>query len=564
MQNLLKAEPSELLLQRAYRWEKEIGSVVYMTQPMGGGVIREYTWGRTLDEVRRMARHLQSYGFPKGSAIAILSKNCANFIMSDLAIWMAGYVSVAIYPTVNAKTLRYVLEHSEAKLVFVGKLDNFEELKKGISEGLPCIAYPLSPKSSYPTWDDIIAKSEPLEGSPTRGVDDPAIITYTSGSTGQPKGVVHSFSNLSMAIKGLNALIKLGHDDRVISYLPLAHVFERAAIEAISLLVGCQIFFADSLETFVADIQRARPTLFHSVPRLWLKFQHGVYAKMPEQKLRRLFRIPIVSGIIKRQILKGLGLDKTRMAVSGSAPIPPELIQWYRDLGLELLEGYGMSENFCYSHFSMPGKSRVGYVGNNQLGVETKLSEEGEILVRSPANMIGYYKDPQLTKEAFTEDRFLKTGDRGEIDPQGRLRITGRIKELFKTSKGKYVAPTPIENLLNANPSIEMSCVGGNAQPQPYALVMLSETLRRRLKKDSSPALIDEITATLTELRKSVNKELEEHEHLQFLVVIKDEWQIENGFLTPTLKLKRDVVEKHYAAQVDGWYAAGKPVIVET
>ena len=201
-------------------------------------------------------------------------------------------------------------------------------------------------------------------------------------------------------------------------------------------------------------------------------------------------RIPILSGVIKKKILTGLGLDQCRLAVSGSAPIAPELIQWYRDLGLELLEGYAMSENFAYSHVSMPGRARVGYVGNTMPGVECKISPEGEVLIKSPGNMIGYHKEPGADQGRLHRRRLpLKTGDRGEIDSEGRLKITGRVKELFKTSKGKYVAPVPIENLINAHTHIEMSCVMGSGQPQPFVLIMLSETLRKQLKDNAGGSL---------------------------------------------------------------------------
>ncbi len=552
-------DASDLILDRAYHWEKSTPNVLYMTQPVGGGAATEYTWARTLDEARRMAAHLQSLGFPPGSKIAILSKNCAHFILSDLAIWMAGYVSVALYPTLQPETVRYILEHSESKLVFVGKLDDWDTLQKGVPAELPRISYPLSPPNDYPTWDRIVQATQPIAGNPTRGAEETAILVYTSGSTGRPKGVEHTFRNIAAAAKGVTQALSMTNRDRQLSYLPLAHVFERYAVEAASIYVSTQVFFAETLDTFVEDVKRCEPTLFHSVPRLWLKFHQGVLAKMPQQKLKRLLRLPIIGGLVRKKVLKGLGLHKARIAVSGSAPIPPELIQWYRDLGLELLEGYGMSENFAYSHVSLPGRSRVGYVGNCLPGVQARISPEGEIQIKSPADMKGYYKEPELTRASFTDDGFLKTGDRGEIDEQGRLKITGRVKELFKTSKGKYVAPAPIENLLNADSRLEMSCVSGPSQPQPFALVMLSEQLRKQLKAGEADR--SSIEAGMRELLKSVNKQVEEFEQLKFLVIVEQEWQIENGFLTPTLKLKRNVVEDTYGKHIDSWYAQNRDVI---
>ena len=250
----------------------------------------------------------------------------------------------------------------------------------------------------------------------------------------------------------------------------------------------------------------------------------------------------------------------TFLAISGSAPIPPDIIRWYRALGLELLEGYGMSENFAYSHVSVPGKSRIGYVGNPMPGVLQRISPEGEVLVKSPADMKGYYKQPELTRSSFTEDGFLKTGDRGEIDAEGRLKLTGRLKELFKTSKGKYVVPAPIENLLMTDQQVEMSCVSGEGEPQPFALIQLAEQLRKQLRKGVDRSAVE---GALKQLLKSVNDRVEEHEQLAFLAVVQEDWQVENGFLTPTLKLKRSAVEERYAPKVSTWYAKKQLVIWE-
>ena len=387
-------------------------------------------------------------------------------------------------------------------MLFVGKLDTWEEIKPGVSPDLLQVSYPLSPKNDFPTWNDIIKDNDPIEGSPERDAKDMAIIVYTSGSTGKPKGVMHTFEAMSISVRGLEKVLSSTPNDRILSYLPLAHVMERFLVESLTLRCGFQVFFAESLDTFVQDLQRAEPTLFVSVPRLWLKFQLGVFQKLPAKKLSRLLKIPVLNKIIKKKILTGLGLQNVRFAGSGSAPIPGELIAWYKNLGLELLEGYGMSENFSYSHISMPGKTKVGYVGNPYPGVEQRISEEGEILVKSPAIMMGYYKQPELTAECFTEDEFLKTGDRGEIDANGTLKITGRVKELFKTSKGKYIAPAPIENIINNDSHIELSMVSGSGNPQAHAVVQLSEELRPKM---GDASVRKDVESALTSLLQKVN-----------------------------------------------------------
>ncbi len=547
-------------LEDAYKWEKSNPNRIWMTQPIGDGKVVTYTWAQGLDQARRMAAHLKSLDLEPGSKIALISKNCAHFILADLAIWMAGHVSVALYPTLNADTIDYILDHSESKLLFVGKLDGWSEIQKGIPKDMPCISFPLAPPNEYETWDSIVERTEPLQGTVDRPMEDPAIIVYTSGSTGRPKGVMHNFQAIAAAAEGSETIFEATPNDRMLSYLPLAHVFERACVETLSLRSGLQIFFAESLDTFVKDLNRAQPTIFVSVPRLWLKFQLGVFQKMPPEKLARMIRIPILNRIVKKKILTGLGLQNVRLAASGSAPIPPDLIQWYRDLGLELLEGYGMSEDFAYSHATQPGMSRAGYVGSPMPGVDVKISDEGEILIKSPATMMGYYKQPELTAECYTEDGYFKTGDRGERDEQGRLKITGRVKELFKTSKGKYVAPAPIENLLNNHPQVELCCVTGSGHPQPYALILPAEELRPKL---SDPAERERFENELNTLLDSVNKEVEAFERLGFLVVVKDPWAIENGFLTPTMKIKRSKIEDNYGPLTEGWYGEGKRIIWE-
>lgn len=549
---------NKLPLDMLYHWEATKANTLYMTQPIGDGKVVEYTWGRAVNEARRVAAYLKSLNLPEKSRIGLISKNCAQWVMTDWAIWMAGHVSVPLYPTLNSDTVNYILNHAECDVLFVGKLDDWDMMKPGVPESVRCISYPLSPPNDFETWDDIVAKYPPLEENTQRDPDELATIVYTSGSTGRPKGVMLSFRNMAFAAAGGTQVLGVGSEERMLSYLPLAHVFERTFVELGSLYTGFELYFAESLDTFVQDLQRAQPTLFLSVPRLWVKFQHGVLQKLPKQKLERLMKIPVVNKLIKKKILKGLGLSRVKLAGSGSAPLSSDVLDWYRNLGLELLEGYGMSENFAYSHMNKPGRSRTGYVGEALPGVEVKISEQGEILVKSPATMMGYYKDEEKTREAFTEDGFLKTGDKGEVDEMGRLKLTGRIKEIFKTSKGKYIAPAPIENRLMSHDAIEMVCVSGANQTQPHALVVLGEEIRPKAADEN---FRKELEASFKNLIKEVNKTVDPHEQLAFITVVSDEWTIENSFLTPTLKLKRNVVEDAYQEKVDNWYAQRQAVI---
>lgn len=551
-----------LILDHVYDHEVQLANRVYLTQPQGDGRVIDYTWAQVLDQSRRMAANLQSLGLPRGARIAILSKNSAHFIMAELAIWLGGYTTVAIFPTETAETIGYVLGHSEASLLFVGKLDTWPQQQPGVPAGLPCIALPLSPPTDFESWDQIVARTPPLPGQPQRAEDKLAMIIYTSGSTGRPKGAMVNFGAISRAAKGIvdDLHQRLGDEDtRILSYLPLAHSFERSWVEAASLVDGkTHVFFAESLNTFLQDLQRARPTMFISVPRLWLKFQQGVFAKMPPAKLDRLLGIPILGRIVAKKVLKGLGLDAVRQAGSGSAPLPPELIRWYRRLGLKLFEGYGMTEDNSYSHSSNAEHAEPGYVGVALPGVQARISAEGEIQIKSPGQFSGYYKQPELTAESFTEDGFFRTGDRGELRADGLLKITGRTKELFKTAKGKYVAPAPIESLLLANPMVELAMVSGVGQPAAYALVVLAEELRPRAGDAAVRAHVDQELSALLE---KVNAKVADYERLQMIVVAREPWSIENGCLTPTMKIKRSRIEEGVAPQVDDWYAGDSKVV---
>jgi long-subunit acyl-CoA synthetase (AMP-forming) len=533
---------------------------VYMTQPIGNNQVVDYTWGQVVDESRRVAAYLKGRGYPPGARIAILSKNCAHVIMAEVAIWMAGYTTVAIFPTETAETINYVLTHSEASLLFVGKLDTWEHQKGGVPAGMPCVAFPLAPKTDFDTWDAIVARTPPLPGRPARAADDLAMLIYTSGSTGTPKGVMITFGAFTRAGEGTAAMVKerVGTENRMLSYLPLAHSFERTWAEASSLVDGrLHLFFAESLDTFLQDLQRTQPTLFLSVPRLWLKFQQGVFAKMPPAKLDRLLGIPILGKIVAKKIRNGLGLGHVKLAGSGSAPIPPALIEWYRKIGLPLYEGYGMTEDSSYSHVSNEAHNAPGYVGVPMAGVQVKLSPEGEVLIKSPGQCIGYYKQPELTAESFTEDGFFRTGDLGERTPEGLLKLTGRAKELFKTAKGKYVAPAPIENLINAHPMVELSLVSGVGQPAAHAMVILAEHLRPRMNEAE---VREQVEKELHALLESVNAKVADHEQLHMIVVAREPWSIENGFLTPTMKVRRARIEKAMEPHVERWYGTGRRV----
>ncbi|MFO1278610.1 MAG: AMP-binding protein [Burkholderiaceae bacterium] len=554
------ARPETLALQRMYQWEKTTPDKTVFTQPMGGGQVREWTWKQAMDEVRRMAAYLKGLNLEPGSRIAMLAKNTAHWMMADWAIWMAGHVSVPLYPTLAAGTVRQILEHSESKLLFVGKLDVWDDMKAGVPEGLPMVTLPLAPwVDGARGWEEIIGKSAPLAGSPVRPADELCTLIYTSGTTGMPKGVMHSFGTFAWSITSGLKRVPLDQRGRVLSFLPLAHVAERMVVEHGLLATGMHVFFAESLETFVSDIQRARPTVFFAVPRLWVKFQQGVQAKMPPEKMARLLKIPILRGIVKKKVLAGLGLDQAFWAAGGAAPMPPSVLAWYRSLGLDIVEVYGMTENCGLSHSTVLGKPRPGTVGTTYEGVQCRTDPAtGEIQVKGECVMLGYYKQPEVTRETFTADRWLKTGDKGTIDAEGNLKITGRVKDLFKTGKGKYVAPAPIENKLATHPAIEACCVTGANLGQPLGLLMLNPEAAAKARDAAGRKALE---ASLAEHLKAVNAQLDPHEQMDCLVVTVDPWSVENDILTPTMKVKRNKIEDLFARNYENWVASRKKVV---
>lgn len=565
--NAQQQEPT--LLQRFLHWESRTPDAPYLTQPLGRGQSETYSWRQVGEQARRMAAYLQSLALPARSNVAILGKNSAHWIIADLAIWMAGHVSLPLYSSANHDTVAYVLEHAEARLLFLGHLDggraSWDKLSSGVPAGLPIVELPLSDAAAGLGWYTAIEGIEPLQEVAQLRRGDLATLIYTSGSTGQPKGVMHSFESMCRGCEVGSVMYAGGRgaspSDRLLSYLPLAHTAERAVVETLSLYHGCQVFFNESLETFGEDLRRARPTIFLSVPRLWSKFYHGICERIPLAVQQAALADPQQAGAMRQQILGALGLDQVHTALSGSAPLPVAVLEWYRQLGLELLEGYGMSENFGCSHFSLPGQVRVGYVGASVPGVQCRIGKDGEILVKSPGQMLGYYRQPELTRESYTEDGFFHTGDRGELDERGRLRITGRVKELFKTAKGKYVAPVPIEARLGNNGHVEGACVTGMGLAQPIALLNVSADTRLAL---ADPSQREAVEAELQAFLVQLNDQLEAHEQLHCLVVVSEPWSVENGLLTPTLKIRRNLIEARYQAHFDAWSASRSKIIFES
>ena len=395
-------------------WADKTPDRPFLTQPLDGE-IRKWTFHQAHDDAARFASALLNLGLSPGDRVAILSKNCAEWIIADV-------------PTAGAETLRYVLEHSGARAVIIGRLDKEEPAKQALNDEIQTIAMRYTGIVCQHDWQAMIDANEPIAEKHQPAADDMMTILYTSGSTGRPKGVVISYRAYDYASGTCADMLTFSQDERVLSYLPLAHITERTVIAGPAIFAGCQMFFADKLDTFIDDMRRAEPTLFISVPRLWVQFQIGVHKKTPPEKLDRLLKLPVIGGMVARKVRKGLGLDSCRLVGSGSAPISPLTLRWYEKIGIHISEGWGMSETSGLSCTNTPFRSEcIGTIGQPLPGTEMKLSDEGEILIRTPGLFTEYYKQPELTAEVKTDDGFFHTGDKGEWDESVKaFRITGR------------------------------------------------------------------------------------------------------------------------------------------
>ena len=535
--------PNEMIL----KWAEERPNEVYLKQIINREFV-EFTYADVADKALRLVSALRALGAKPGDKVALISKNCAEWFICDLAMMLGDYISVPIFPTAGSDTIEYCLNHSGSQHIIVGKLDDNEaviEAMKAIPN-IVSIALPYSsaPKCQY-EYQELIKQYPPTTERAQHHDDKLMSLVYTSGTSGQPKGAMLTYGAFTWSVQQLIDLIQIEDEDRLFSYLPLAHITERVYIFGTSIQGGVQTAFPESLDTFIEDVRMHRPTFFISVPRLWTLFQQRILDKLPQRKLNLLLKIPFVNSIVKRKIADGLGLDKARILGCGSAPVSPSLLSWYHQVGLNITEAWGMTESFAYSTINYPFRAdKIGTVGNAGLGVQIKIAEDGEILVLSKGLFAGYYNNDIATKESFDNEGWLHTGDIGSIDSDGYLSIQGRKKDTFKTAKGKFVAPVPIEKKLFEYSRVEMMCMIGLGLPAPILLVVphaFPHFDRSRYER------------TTEKIIKRINSEVETHEQIKGVLMIKEPWSIANGVLTPTLKIKRHVLEKKYHEIGQNW-----------
>ena len=535
--------PNEMIL----KWAAERPDEVYLKQIINRQFV-EFTYAEVADQALRLVSALRNLGVQPGDKVALVSKNCAEWFICDLAMMLGDYVSVPVFPTAGADTIEYCVIHSESKALIGGKLDDpaatqqvIESMPDLISIALP---YDTAPKCQY-QFTEIIADVEPSAERPQHHDDKLMSLVYTSGTSGLPKGAMLTYGAFSWSVQQLINHIGIQENDRLFSYLPLAHITERVYIFGSSIMGGVTTAFPESLDTFIEDVKMHRPTLFISVPRLWTLFQQRIQDKLPQKKLNILLKIPFINSLIKKKLADGLGLDQARVLGCGSAPVSPALLEWYRSVGLNITEAWGMTESFAYSTLNYPFRAdKIGSVGNAGPGIELKIADDEEIMVRGKGLFSGYYKNDIATQESFDSKGWLHTGDIGSIDADGYLTIQGRKKDTFKTSKGKFVAPVPIEKKLFEYSRVEMMCLIGLGLPGPILLVV---------PHDFPNFDKERYARTTRKVIARMNQELESHEQIKGVLMIKDPWSIENGVLTPTLKIKRHVLEQKYHELGHNW-----------
>ena len=545
---------SSTALEQFLKWEKETPGRIFLRQPING-VWKTWTWAQAGEEARRLANGFYSLGLKQGDHIALLSKNCAEWIITDIAIMMAGCISVPVYPTLSDHAIEPILIHSDAKAIVIGKLDDYASQEKGIPAGMIRISVSEYGIKERYSMEDIVANNEPLTEVYEWKRDEVLTIIYTSGTTGKSKGVMHTPGNYDATLNVAIPELDLPFQPHLLSYLPLSHIAERGGIEMNALYTCATISFAESLETFSKNLAEVQPNIFFAVPRIWGKMREGILSKLSQRKLDLILSIPLINSFFKKSVKKKMGFSRVSHFYSAAAPISIELQQWYEKLGIIIFQAYSMTEDCIYGHFCGPKANKFGTVGKPFSGLKVKISDDGEIRVKSEGNMKGYYKEPELTAAAFDEDGYYKTGDMGEYDSEGFLKITGRIKDIFKTDKGKYISPAPIELKLLANTDIEHACVVGTGVPQPMALVCLSDSSKKKPEEDLIKSLSDSLD--------DINPGLEKFERLEKIVIMKEHWTIANNMITPSMKVKRNEIEKIHLPKYPSWYDKQGKVIRE-
>ncbi|MBT6448512.1 MAG: AMP-binding protein [Flavobacteriaceae bacterium] len=544
-----------------YKWEEKLKNKPFLKQPFGD-LWENYTWEQVGNMARKLSTGLKLMGLPEKSHIGLVSKNCREWIIADLAISMSGHISVPFFPTLKSYEIEKLLDFGDVSALFVGKLENWEEMKQGVRDDMPIIAFPHykdhSKISEGKQWYDFINEFDAQTEDFKPKLKDIWTIIFTSGTTGDPKGVVLTYETLyntkRITEDGNPLKVDFSGNNDFISYMPLNHIFERVVIEHSAFRFGGTISFVESLETFGQNLNDVKPTAFQGVPRIYSKFQEKILMKMSQKKLSTLLKIPIISFIIKKKLRGALGMSRVRSLVTGAAAMPLELLDWYKSIGIYITNGYGMTEN-CATCTNLNPYQPLGRgsVGKATSGVDLKISEQGEILMKGPFTLTCYYKNEEITNQTL-RDGWLYTGDKGYIDDDGFLYITGRVKDIFKTSKGKYIEPGVLETYFGNINEFSQLCVVGLACDQPLLMAVPSELA---IKNKES------VSIKLAKILEEVNEKLDNYKKISKIILVKEDWVPENGMTTPTLKIKRAKIDEKFSDKYGEWEKSENTVIWE-
>ncbi len=565
---------------------------------------REITWAEYATRAARAGLGLVALGVGPGDTVAVLSDNRPEWLIADLGIQGIGAATVGVYPTSPPSEVAYIVGHCDASVLIV---EDEEQLDKALEvrDGLPLLTrvVVMDPRMVRRHLADgrviTFAELEELGGlqpveawrAPVACLqpDRPATIVYTSGTTGPPKGAMLSHANLLSAARASSSSFALRPTDELLSYLPLCHIFERLNSLVNALWAGFVVNFGQGGGSFAADLRDVQPTILAGVPRVWEKMMafvethmadatwakrrayaaglgigRGVAARRQRGRADVFTRAAglVASLLVFRSLRDKLGLRRVRIAISGAAPIAPKVLEFFWTLGVPLYEGYGQTENTAVATCTTPGDVRIGKVGRPLPGVEITLAGDGEILSRSTANFLGYLKDPDATAATLDADGWLHTGDVGEVDEDGFLRITDRKKDLIITAGGKNISPSEIENMLKVSPYVREAIVVGDRRKYLTALVGIELdnvgdwATRRFLPYTTYADLASkpEVVRLVEEWVEHVNRGLSQVERIKAFRLLPAELAHENGQLTATLKVKRTAIAEEFASLIEEMY----------
>ena len=558
------------------------------------GVWVTYSTKQYIDKVNYISYGLMQLGVKKGDRIASISNNRPEWNFLDMALHQLGAIHVSIYPTISESDYEYILNHAEVKMVFVSGWDLLRKIQN-IIDRIPALkgqVYTFRNLRGYKHLNEVIELGianpspqylEEIKDSITP--DDVVTLIYTSGTTGNPKGAMLTHANILNNVKAVLPIIPIRDNSRCLSYLPLCHVYERMMISTWQYL-GISIYYTENIATIADDLKEIRPDIFTTVPRLLEKFYDRIIAVGNKQKgmKKRIFfwankialdfELEGKSWIYRKKlkIARKLVLSKWKNAlggnfsviVSGGAAIQPLISRIFWAMDVPVLEGYGLTETspvIAVSNF-FPDGLKIGTVGPPLPGIEVKIGEDGEVLTRGHCVMKGYFKSPELTAEAIDEDGWFHTGDIGEFEPEGQLRITGRKKEMFKTAFGKYIVPTIIENKFAEESIIDAIMVVGENQPYAAALIVPEfNDLRnwcnnKGITYTTNEEMIQhpEVLKQFKKVVDRCNKNFGDTEQVKRYKLIGYSWSVDTGELTPTLKLRRKFIMKKHKELIDSLF----------